>query len=79
MNNQHELIRQIRLSDTPKGVISISHIKEPYGEGSHNVVSVGISLTGDVSNPKWKTHIPYENLQDVLEGLKEAQSKFGKG
>jgi len=68
------LIKELPLANTKEGVISISKIEEPYGEGSKPVVSIGISLNGDVNNPDWKAHIPLENIDDVIEGLKEAKN-----
>ena len=70
-----KLLKTIPLANTKEGVITISHIDEPYGEGSKPVVSIGISLDGDENNPSWKAHIPYENIDDVIEALKEAKSK----
>jgi len=70
-------IRTIPLANTKEGIISIAHIQEPYGEGSKPVVSIGISLDGDENKPDWKAHIPYENIDDVIEALKEAKEKFG--
>ena len=71
-------IKSIPLAHTKEGVISISHIEEPYGENSKPVVSIGISLDGDENKPDWKAHIPYENIDDVIEALKEAKEKFSK-
>lgn len=73
-----ELLKTISLSGTDKGVISISNVNEPYGEGTNSVVSVGVSLNGDENNPEWKAHIPYANIDEVIEALKEAKEKFGK-
>ncbi len=74
----NELLKTIPLSGTDKGVISISNMDEPYGEGSNSVVSIGISIKGNDNNPDWKAHIPYENIDEVIEALKEAKKKFGK-
>ncbi|QCT93826.1 hypothetical protein FE773_01110 [Caminibacter mediatlanticus TB-2] len=71
-----KLLKTIPLANTKEGIITISHIDEPYGEGSKPVVSIGISLDGDENNPDWKAHIPYENIDDVIEALKEAKEKF---
>ncbi len=71
-----KLLKTIPLSHTKEGVITISHIDEPYGEGSKPVVSIGISLNGEENRPDWKAHIPYENINDVIEALKEAKEKF---
>ena len=70
------LLKTIPLANTKEGIITISHIDEPYGEGSKPVVSIGISLNGEENKPDWKAHIPYENINDVIEALKEAKEKF---
>ena len=70
------LLKTIPLANTKEGIITISHIEEPYGEGSKPVVSIGISLNGEENKPDWKAHIPYENVNDVIEALKEAKEKF---
>ncbi len=59
----------IALSGTKNGVISVTKIDEPYGEGSASVASVGISLAGDANNPEWKVHIPFDNLDEVIQAL----------
>ncbi len=65
-------LAKIPLSGTKKGVISISNITEPYGKDSHDVVSIGIALNGE--DVQWKSHIPYENLDAVIEALQKAKS-----
>ena len=70
-----QIIKSFPLANTKEGVITISHIKEPYGENSKPVVSIGISLNGE-NKPDWKAHIPYENIDDVIAALKEAKEKF---
>jgi hypothetical protein len=67
------LISRIQLTGTKKGVISIADITEPYGVDSDDVVSIGIALNGE--NVEWKTHIPYENIDDVINALQEAKAK----
>jgi len=59
----------IALHGTKKGVISVTKIDEPYGEGSASVASVGISLAGNVEKPEWKVHLPMENLDEVIKAL----------
>ena len=66
-------IKEFTLAGTKKGLISVAHVTEPYGEGSHPVVSIGISLKGDSENPDWKSHIPYENIDDLITALQEAK------
>jgi hypothetical protein len=61
----------IQLSGTKKGVISIEKLDEPYGTGTHSVASIGISLVGNENEPEWKVHIPLENLDELIEALKE--------
>jgi len=63
--------KTIALSGTKNGVISVTKIKEPYGEGSGTVASIGISLSGDANNPEWKVHIPLDNLDEVIAALQE--------
>ena len=51
----------IPLEGTKNVVISVAKIKEPYGNDSATVASIGISLAGDAQNPEWKVHIPLAN------------------
>jgi hypothetical protein len=60
------------LHGTKKGLISISNVSEPYGQGTADIVSIGISLNG--KDIEWKSHIPYENLDDVIEILQKASA-----
>jgi hypothetical protein len=46
------------------------------GANSHPVVSIGISLKGDTEEPDWKAHIPYENLQELIDALEDAKARF---
>lgn len=77
MSHDAKLFKVISLASSKSGIITLSHVNEPYGAGSHSVVSIGISLKGDESNPEWRTHIPYENIDELIEGLKEAKERFG--
>lgn len=61
--------KTINLSGTKNGVISVTKIDEPYGEGSASVASIGISLAGNANEPEWKVHIPLDNLDEVIEAL----------
>ena len=61
------------LHGTKRGMISISNVSEPYGKGTSDIVSIGISLNG--KDIEWKSHIPYENLDDVIAVLQEASAK----
>ncbi|MGB5919024.1 hypothetical protein [Arcobacter sp.] len=64
-------LAEIQLAGTKKGKIFISNITEPYGKGTDDVVSIGISLNGE--NVEWKSHIPYGNLDEVIEVLQKAK------
>ena len=61
--------KTIALSGTKKGIISVAKIDEPYGKDSASVASVGISLAGNANEPEWKVHIPFDNLEEVIEAL----------
>ncbi len=65
-------LKKLSLAGTKKGVISISNVSEPYGKGTPDIVSIGISLNG--KDIEWKSHIPYENLDDVIAVLQEASA-----
>jgi len=66
-------IKKIELAGTKKGVISVADVTEPYGSGSNDVVSVGVALNGE--DIEWKVHIPYENIDALIEALQEAKAK----
>lgn len=70
MSSTASIIKEIPLDGTKKGVIAVSKIDAPYGEGSDSVASIGISLTGDAKNPEWKVHLPLGNIDAVVEALK---------
>ena len=76
--SKNTTLKTFGLHGTKKGTISVSDIQAPYGEGSTAVVSIGISLKGDSSEPDWKAHIPYENLDELLEALNEAKALQSK-
>lgn len=59
------------LAGTKNGKISISNVTEPYGKDSEDIVSIGILLNG--KDIQWKSHIPYENLDDVIDALLKAK------
>ena len=58
------------LAGTKKGKILISNVTEPYGKDTSDIVSIGVSLNG--TDIQWKSHIPYENLDDIITILKKA-------
>jgi len=64
-------VERIELANTKKGIISISNVTEPYGTGSGEVTSIGISLTG--KEPEWKVHIPKENIDALIAALEKSK------
>jgi hypothetical protein len=69
-------IKTMPLSGTENGKIEIAVIEEPYGAGSASVASVGIFLDGSNSEPDWKVHLPKENIDGVIEALREAKAQI---
>ncbi len=76
MGGKNTILKTFPLADTKSGVISISHLEEPYGSGSFPVVSIGISLKKNSEEPDWKAHIPYDNLDQLIEALTEAKKRY---
>lgn len=66
-------IKEIALSNTNEGKITIATIAEPYGPKSASVASIGISLQANLEEPDWKVHIPKENIDAVIEALQKAK------
>ncbi len=66
-------IATLDLAGTKKGKIIVSNISEPYGKETLDVISIGIALNG--KDVEWKSHIPYENLDQIIEILQEANEK----
>jgi len=64
-------LAKIKLAGTNKGIISVMNVDEPYGAKSAPVVSIGIALNGE--DVEWKSHIPYDNLDELILVLQEAQ------
>ena len=73
---ESKLIKEISLASAKDGAISVATVKEPYGEGSSSVVSIGIWLSKTSEEPDWKVHIPIENLDEVIEALQEAKKEI---
>ena len=68
------LVSESGLSGTKNGKISVATVTQPYGEKSESVVSVAISLQGNIDAPDWKVHIPKANIDEVIEALTKAKS-----
>ncbi|WP_457592726.1 hypothetical protein [Hydrogenimonas sp.] len=71
-----QLIKEIPLASTDNGAITVATVKEPYGENSSPVVSLGIWLSKTSEDPDWKVHIPAENLDEVIAALQEAKKEL---
>ncbi len=78
MAKTHSEIKIFNLYGTKEGVVSVAHVTEPYGPKSEPVVSIGISLNGNAVEPEWKVHIPYENIDELIDALELAKKEFGK-
>lgn len=76
MGGKNTILAKFSLAGTKNGMISVSHLEEPYGNGSFPVVSIGISLKNNAQEPDWKAHIPYENVDELINALKEAKERF---
>ena len=70
------LIKEIPLAGSKDGAITVATVKEPYGEHSDPVVSLGIWLSKTSEDPDWKVHIPLANLDEVIAALEEAKKEF---
>lgn len=57
--------------DRDNASIVVTHLEEPYGPGSQDVISVGCTLKDDVDNPTWKVHVPTNLLDEVIDAMKE--------
>ncbi len=66
------LLHTISLASLEGGKITLSRVERLYGENSEAVVSIGVALKGD--EPDWKVHIPYQNIDELIEALKVAKS-----
>ncbi len=76
MGTLAKVIDEFKLSGTEDGKIEVAVIKEPYGEGSESVVSIGIFLNKDAAEPNWKVHIPKDNLDAVIAALQKAKEEL---
>jgi len=69
-------IDELVLSGTKDGKITVTTISEPYGAGSENVASIGISLQAGAEEPDWKVHIPKANIDALIAALEEAKNSL---
>jgi len=76
VSSLNKVIDQFKLNGTESGKIEIATINEPYGEGSENVVSIGVFLNSDNTHPDWKVHIPKGNIQAVIDALNKAKEEL---
>jgi len=76
MSQLSKVIDEFALGGTTYGKMEVAIIKEPYGEGTPSVVSIGVFLDKENQEPDWKVHIPKENINQVIEALKKAQEEL---
>ena len=70
--SQVKELAKIKLSGTKRGEISVATVMDPYGVGTGEVASVGVSLDGQ--EIEWKVHIPMDNIESVIEALQKAKA-----
>lgn len=66
-----EIYKTIPLKESEGGTLNFAFIEEPYGEGSKAVISICASL-GE-GKESWKVHIPFSQIKEVRQALKEAR------
>ncbi len=76
MSEKITKIEEITLSGTKDGKISIAIVEQPYGSKSESVVSIGISLQTDTTEPDWKVHLPKSNIDAVIAALEKAKESL---
>jgi len=76
MGTLENIIDEFKLSGTENGKIEVAIVKEPYGEGSDSVVSIGIFLNADAQEPNWKVHLPKDNIDEVISALQKAKEEI---
>lgn len=65
-------VKKLLLSDLRGGTITINYIEKPSGEYSGPVVEIMIQMKD--SKETSKIQLPYEDVEDVIEALQEAQN-----
>lgn len=73
MSGKSTPLASFPLEGTKRGIISVSHLEAPYGKNSESVVSIGISLGGEEELPDWKVHIPYSQIDNLIQALELAK------
>ena len=76
MSQLTKVVDEFALNGTEDGKIEVGILKEPYGEGSESVASIGIFLNGDANEPNWKVHLPKENIDAVIAALQKAKEEL---
>ncbi|MBN2768780.1 MAG: hypothetical protein JXQ68_06715 [Campylobacterales bacterium] len=71
-----KIFKEFNLVGTNSGKIGVGLIEEPYGPGSLNVATIGVSLAGNIDEPDWKVHIPKENIDSIIEALQEVKKEL---
>ena len=66
-------VKEIPLNNSKNGTIKIGELVNPYGKDSKSVVSIAISLNKGESD--WKIHIPFQNLDEVIEALQNMKKQ----
>jgi hypothetical protein len=76
MSKFSKKVEEFNLANRENGKIEVAIIKEPYGKESNDVISIGIFLDKNSSEPDWKAHIPKDNIEAVIQALKKAKEEL---
>ncbi len=76
MMKEAHLIKEIPLAGTKDGALTVATVKEPYGEKTDPIVSIGVWLSKTSEEPDWKVHVPVANLDELIEALQEAKKEI---
>jgi hypothetical protein len=67
MNNSSPIV--ISYDDRSGAAISICKLSEPYGTGSSDVISIGVTLKNKPDAPTWKIHVPISLVEPVCRAM----------
>ncbi len=73
MGDKAREIRRLPLTGTDNGMITVAVIDNPYGPESSPVASIGVFMNSDSMEPDWKVHLPKEDINGVIDALREAR------
>ena len=75
MGGKNTILTKFSLAGTKNGIISVSHLEEPYGSGSFPVVSIGIALEKSGEEPVQPTYRQQKERRSNAKKVRENTSK----